>query len=257
MDRSPRSTPRRDAPIGFAHRGASAHARENTLEAFALALELGATGLESDAWLSADGVPVLVHDRTIRRPGRRVDVTRRTAAELAEFRVPSLADLYAAVGTAVELSLDIEHEDVALPVVDVASGHSAEDRLWACSPSLRVLRSIRRRSPRVRVVCSTRPRRIVGGVRALLPELVGLGADALNLHWRDWSPALVDQVHEAGLLALGWDAQERGTIASLLELGIDALYSDWPDRVVEVIAARRMEPGPAEGAPAAMPAGGL
>ena len=41
--------------IGFAHRGASADARENTLEAFRLALELGATGLESDVWLTADG----------------------------------------------------------------------------------------------------------------------------------------------------------------------------------------------------------
>ncbi|HKY78076.1 MAG TPA: glycerophosphodiester phosphodiesterase family protein, partial [Acidimicrobiia bacterium] len=38
-------------PIGFAHRGARAQAPENTLEAFALALRLGATGLESDAWV--------------------------------------------------------------------------------------------------------------------------------------------------------------------------------------------------------------
>ena len=48
-------------PIGFAHRGASAHAPENTLEAFVLARRLGATGLESDVWLTADGVPVLDH----------------------------------------------------------------------------------------------------------------------------------------------------------------------------------------------------
>ncbi|MDQ1372669.1 MAG: glycerophosphoryl diester phosphodiesterase, partial [Actinomycetota bacterium] len=49
-------------PIGFAHRGARAHAPENTLEAFQLALKLGATGLESDVWLTHDGVPVLDHD---------------------------------------------------------------------------------------------------------------------------------------------------------------------------------------------------
>ncbi|MQA17795.1 MAG: hypothetical protein GEV09_28165, partial [Pseudonocardiaceae bacterium] len=46
-------------PIAFAHRGARAHAPENTLEAFALALRLGATGLESDVWLTADGEAVL------------------------------------------------------------------------------------------------------------------------------------------------------------------------------------------------------
>ena len=56
MSRQPRL---RSEPIGFAHRGASAHAPENTLEAFELAVRLGAGGLESDVWLTADGVPVL------------------------------------------------------------------------------------------------------------------------------------------------------------------------------------------------------
>ncbi|HET9543100.1 MAG TPA: glycerophosphodiester phosphodiesterase family protein, partial [Acidimicrobiales bacterium] len=51
-----------DIPIGFAHRGASAAAPENTLEAFRLAVELGASGLESDVWVSNDGEAVLDHD---------------------------------------------------------------------------------------------------------------------------------------------------------------------------------------------------
>jgi glycerophosphoryl diester phosphodiesterase len=59
-----------DPPIGFAHRGARAHAQENTIEAFALGLRLGATGLESDVWLTNDGVPVLDHDG-VARVGRR------------------------------------------------------------------------------------------------------------------------------------------------------------------------------------------
>ena len=52
-------------PIGFAHRGARAHAPENTIEAFTLALRLGATGLESDVWSTADGEAVLDHDGVI------------------------------------------------------------------------------------------------------------------------------------------------------------------------------------------------
>ena len=46
----------------FAHRGASALAPENSMEAFLLALELGAGGLEFDAQLTADGIPVVLHD---------------------------------------------------------------------------------------------------------------------------------------------------------------------------------------------------
>ncbi len=58
-----------DGPIGFAHRGARSERPENTLEAFRRALELGATGLESDAWITADGEVVLDHDGVPGRPG--------------------------------------------------------------------------------------------------------------------------------------------------------------------------------------------
>ena len=59
-------------PIGFAHRGAKANAPENTIEAFELAVRLGATGIESDVWMTSDGVAVLDHDGVVgRRPRRR------------------------------------------------------------------------------------------------------------------------------------------------------------------------------------------
>ena len=51
--------------ITFAHRGAQKEAPENTLPAFRRALELGATGLETDVWLSADGEVVCTHDATV------------------------------------------------------------------------------------------------------------------------------------------------------------------------------------------------
>ena len=60
-------------PITFAHRGAGgSEAPENSLAAFRRALARGATGLESDARLSADGEVVLVHDRALRRGLRRI-----------------------------------------------------------------------------------------------------------------------------------------------------------------------------------------
>ncbi|MEO6121060.1 MAG: glycerophosphodiester phosphodiesterase, partial [Acidimicrobiales bacterium] len=61
----------RRPPITFAHRGGQAHAPANTIEAFRLALRLGATGLESDVWLTEDGVPVLDHDGLVKVGWRR------------------------------------------------------------------------------------------------------------------------------------------------------------------------------------------
>ena len=66
VTRTGRIEPLRKPPISFAHRGARAHAPENTIEAFQLGLKLGASGLESDVWLTADGVAVLDHDGLLR-----------------------------------------------------------------------------------------------------------------------------------------------------------------------------------------------
>ena len=222
-------------PILFAHRGASGYRPENTLPAFTLALEQGATGIESDVWLSADGVPVLAHDQTIRPPGRRIDVTRRTADELAPYGVPRLADLYSTLGTQFELSLDIEHPAVALPMLEVAVAAGAAGRLWACHDDLGLLGELRGQSREVRLVCSTRPRRVPGGVTgigALLERLAALPADVLNMKWRDWTPGLVAATHEAGLWAFGWDAQTEAAVERLVGLGIDGLYADHPDLLV-------------------------
>lgn len=229
-------------PILFAHRGASGYRPENTLPAFVLALEQGATGLESDVWLSADGEPVLVHDRTIRLPGRRIDVTRRTGDELAPFGVPRLADLYRRLGTAFELSLDLEHPPVAVPTLEVALAAGAAGRLWACHDDPELLADLRARSSAVRLVCSTRPRRVNGGAAAialLVKQLSEMSVDALNLRWDDWTPSLVGLVHEAGLLAFGWDAQTSAGVERLMRLGIDGLYADHPDLLVDRVRAAR------------------
>jgi glycerophosphoryl diester phosphodiesterase len=236
----PRPGPPFRPPIAFAHRGASAYAPGNTLEAFRLALAQGATGLESDAWLAADGVVILVHDRTIRLPGRRIDVTRTSSTALAASGVPTLAALYAyleASGTpGVALSLDLEHPAVAEPAIEVAERAGAAAHLWACHDDLDLLVQLRRRSGVVRLVCTTRPRRVAGGVPALIERLAELRLDALNMHWRDWTADLVEDCHRVGIAAFGWDAQERPAMDHLLALGIDALYADAPDLLVAAIA---------------------
>src|ERR1700730_7938211 len=92
-------------PIGFAHRGARAHAPENTLPAFQLALRLGATGLESDVWLPAAGAAVLDHDGQIGLLRKRPIATFNRSQ--LPSHIPTLAELYAACGADFELSLDI------------------------------------------------------------------------------------------------------------------------------------------------------
>ena len=114
-------------PITFAHRGARADLPENTLPAFARALERGARGLETDAHLSADGEAVLVHDAAFRKGLRRVRVATSTAGDLAQLDVPSLTDLYRDFGAAYELSIDLKAEGVEEPI---RRGRGRGRRTW-------------------------------------------------------------------------------------------------------------------------------
>jgi glycerophosphoryl diester phosphodiesterase len=73
-------------PLIIAHRGASGLAPENTLAAFKLACAMGATGIELDVHLSADGKPVVIHDRSLNRTtGARGAVARFTATQLRQL----------------------------------------------------------------------------------------------------------------------------------------------------------------------------
>lgn len=225
-------------PLAFAHRGARAHAPENTLEAFTLALRLGATGLESDVWITADAEPVLDHDgvaggRLRRRPIRTVD-----RADLPPH-VPTLAELYAACGTGYELSLDVKDPAAADRVVEVAraAGPEAVANLWLCYPRWEQLAEWRPRYPDVHLVDSTRLDRIREGPERRAATLAARGIDAVNMHHLDWTGGLTTLFHRFEVLAFGWDAQTPRVIGELIDLGIDAVYSDHVDRLVDGVAA--------------------
>ena len=222
-------------PITFAHRGGRADAPENTLDAFRRALEVGAAGLESDARLAADGQVVLVHGTTIRTGLRRVRVRDLPADRLAELGVPRLADLYAELGIAFELSLDLKQPDVAGPILAVARAAGAVDRLWLCARDLPDLEAVRRTDSDVRLVHSMGRRAYGDALERHASTLVKAGVAALNLRETEWSLGLVTLAHRFGLLAFAWDAQEYRRIRALLGMGVDAIYSDHVERLVAAV----------------------
>jgi glycerophosphoryl diester phosphodiesterase len=228
----------RTPPIGFAHRGARAHAPENTLEAFALALRLGATGLESDVWLTADGLPVLDHDGIVGRRPRRRRPIRAVQRDQLPPTMPTLEDLYASSGTGFELSLDVKEPDAFAAIVAVAraAGDDAVERLWLCHSDWELVASWREQVDGVRLVDSTRLRRIREGPERRAANLARVGIDAINLHQSDWTGGLTALFHRFDVLTFGWDAQLPRVLDELLDGGIDGVYSDHVDRMSDALA---------------------
>jgi glycerophosphoryl diester phosphodiesterase len=228
----------RTPPITFAHRGGRAHAADNTLDAFRLGLRLGATGLESDVWLTADGVPVLDHDGRV-KVGLRNRPVGALDRRALPGHVPTLEDLYAECGTDFELSLDVKDPSAAKPVVDVAraAGGGAPDRLWLCHPDWELLAGWREDLADVRLVDSTKLAVMRRGPERRAAQLSSAGIDAVNMHYADWTGGLTTLFHRFGRLAFGWDAQHERILRSLVRMGIDGVYSDHVDRMVEVIGS--------------------
>ncbi len=222
--------------ILFAHRGARAHAPENTLEAFRLAVRLGATGLESDVWRTADGVAVLDHDGLVGGMFRRRRIAEVERAALPEH-IPTLDELYGACGADHELSLDVKDAEAVDAVLEAAARAGAVARLWLCHPDLEVLASWKERSGPARLVHSTRTAAMERGPEQHAARLRELGVDAVNLHQSEWTAGSVALYHRFGRYCLGWDAQQPRMIASLLDMGIDGIFSDHVDRMVDGAAA--------------------
>jgi glycerophosphoryl diester phosphodiesterase len=226
-----------DEPIAFGHRGARAHAPENTLAGFELALKLGATGLESDVWITADGTPVLDHDGVVKRAfGRSRPIAEMPRAGLPSH-IPSLAELIERCGSDYHLSLDLKDAASGQIVIDVVAEAAPEllERLWLCAPQWESMLSLRGQG--AKLVDSTRLSRIKEGPERRAATLRENGIDAVNLHHSDWNGGMVALFHRFERAAFGWDMQEPHILQAGLRMGLDGVYSDWVDRMIEVYTA--------------------
>lgn len=220
------------SPILFAHRGARAYAPENTLDAFSLAVRMGATGIESDVWVSRDGVPVLDHDGVAEHAGQLLKVSDFNFADLPAV-MPSLVQLLDLVGGSMPVALDLKDVAALDAVLDTIAERNP-GRLWLCHHDTEVVENMCARGSGVQVVHSSRPDRMPDGPAVWVPRFAAMGGAAVNLRHMYWDVELVSLVHDAGLLAFGWDLQTADVLLSGFQLGLDAVFSDYTDVMVEV-----------------------
>jgi len=207
----------------FAHRGGRAHGADNTLATFSHALQQGARGLETDAWLTADDAVVLDHDgahRAAKRRHRPIAEVRR--ADLPAH-IPTLDELYEQCGSGFDLAIDVRLPIVGDAVIDVARRHGALARLWLVAETAADLGRWRPLSDEVHLAVSLR---LVERRRSLMAAAADVGAEAVNMRWPWWSHGLVRRLHDAGMLCFAYDVQSRGAIRRLRSLGVDAVFSD-------------------------------
>lgn len=245
-------------PRVFAHRGFAApdgSIVENTLPAFAAALELGAHYLETDVHASSDGVAVISHDPDLLRlTGVKELVNSRTLSDLRRIELAdgatfsSLAEVLHTFPDA-RFNIDIKSTDAVMPTIEAVRTLNAGSRVLLTSFNER------RRLGAVRaidhVATSASATRFL---RALVAGKVGLtsevrralaAVDAVQVPERALSlavttPRFVEQLHDAGVEIHVWTINGADAMNRLLDLGVDGLVTDRTDVAMKVLASREV-----------------
>lgn len=215
----------------IAHRGASTAYRENTLDAFAGAVEMGADGIELDVRRLADGSGAVHHDAHLADGRLLVDLV---AADLPP-EVPLLDAALAACGP-VEVNVEIKNwpadpdfeearslADLVVAAVDAAG---MADRVVVSSFDLGTIDRLHALAPTVRTAWLVVDH---GDPLRLVERAAANGHTGIHPIWRMVDAPLVEAAHAAGLFVNVWTVDEPDEIRRLAALGVDGIVTNVPD----------------------------
>jgi glycerophosphoryl diester phosphodiesterase len=214
------------APLRLAHRGDWRQHPENSVSACAAALAVDACdGIEFDVRLSADGVPVVIHDASLARvQGVARPVAALTAAELGALGVPTLVDVLASAPPPAFLDIELK-EDIGravIPLVTAARGDPPTDAVIAAfSPA--TIATVRALRPTWE--CWLNSRTLGGGAVGLAREL---GCTAVAAEWHAIDARSMSAARIAGLDVVAWTVRRRATFDRLARLGVIAVCVEGP-----------------------------
>lgn len=222
----------------FGHRGAAGHEPENTLRSIRKALELGVQGIEVDVHF-VDGNLLVIHDDTLQRTTNgHGPLADKTFAELRLLdagrgeRIPTLAEVFDAVNRRALINVELKGPRTAAPVVALINqyiqrhGWSYEDFLLSSfdHDEIRAARALRSELRIAPLINKLTP--------ALAETATQLGAWSLNVSKSCVKIELVKDAHRRGLKIFAYTVNTPDEIAGMKDIGVDGVFSDFPDRVI-------------------------
>ncbi|MEV0005241.1 glycerophosphodiester phosphodiesterase [Micromonospora sp. NPDC050980] len=227
------------APLAFAHRGGAGDGDENTAAAFARAVALGYRYVETDVHATADGVPVVFHDPTLRRvTGQAGRIAELRWADLASVRVggaavvPRLDDVLAA-WPQIRFNVDVKADGAVAPTVAALERVGAADRVLLASFSdARLTRLRALAGPQVatslgmRGVARLRMASLHGRALRLPPSVVAAQVPVSYGRIPVVDRRFLAYCHRIGLQVHVWTIDEPARMHHLLDLGVDGIMTD-------------------------------
>lgn len=224
----------------WAHRGASGDAPENTMSAFRLAEQAGADGIELDVRLTADGVPMVLHDDTL-------DRTTDIKGALATYSLRNLQHADAGSWFASQFAGEVLPAlDQVLQWADERLSLNVEIKEYAAGMAVK---DLLKHYPRCRVLVSSFDHGLLKALRANVPDLpvgflsedhcwhrqlkdaVSCGAHSFHPRQDLVTSEQITQCHALGLKVYPWVVDDLVRFKALLGMGIDGVFTNYPARL--------------------------
>lgn len=227
----------------YGHRGASGHAPENTLEAFRLAMDMGADGFELDVHMSRDGELVVIHDESVDRTTDGTGLVKDlTLAHLKALdasnhmerykgaRIPTLAEVYDLIrDTNHIVNVEIKTDECFYPQIEekclaLAKEKGVEDRILYSSFNHHTLLKMRQLKPDVKLG-------MLFGDIMLRPWEYAKNLDVDYLHpmkMNIYVPGFGEETHKAGFGINMWTINDEETMLECLRQNA-GIITNYPD----------------------------
>jgi glycerophosphoryl diester phosphodiesterase len=233
------------APVVYAHRGASAHAPENTVSAFLLAVEHGADGIEFDVKITFDGRVIVLHDQTLQRTTtgngnfkkfsfndlRKLDAGSWFSQEFSQEKIPTLEEVFEAVGGKTGINIELTNyatlgDDLLDNVARILSQVKDTSNVMFSSFSWKNLKKARSLCPSIPCGLLAMPG-IAGWLsRSFIARNVP--HEALHPYFADVSPVSVSRMHQNGKKVNVWTVNDPKEMRRFQSIGVDMIMTDDP-----------------------------
>ncbi|MHA6251037.1 glycerophosphodiester phosphodiesterase family protein [Oceanobacillus sp. CAU 1775] len=231
----------------FAHRGASKYAPENTFASFSLAEKMHADGIETDIQLTKDGIPILIHDESLKRTTgvkslvknyklvdiQKLDAGRYFSNEFYGSEIMTLdAFLKWASSTNLILNLElknnkIDYEDIEHKTLQLVDKYKLNKRIIVSSFNPKSIERVRALDKHIDIALLRSKR-----MNNLAQYAVEKGASSLHINYRLLNRQLVKDCEELNLPLRVYTVNRRRSILRCLQYECDSIITDVPDKAI-------------------------
>lgn len=243
------------SPLIIAHRGASAHAPENTVAAFKLAIQKKADAIELDTKLTADEQVVIIHDQTVDRTTdgsgrvnnlplaalRELDAGACFGEDFHNERIPTLEEVFEICAGKILLNIELTNyltpfDLLAEKVSQLIACFALENHIFVSSYHPIPLRHFHKLSPTIPIGFLAKPSSAGFLSRSWLGRAI-VHYHAIHPEKSDVSPNLVKKAHKSGHRVHPFTVNEPEEMVKLFTMGVDGIFTDDPTLAIQIVGA--------------------